>query len=120
MQKSASKVTLKDKHKSYNETCLLLDLDNLKEIRQQLCTRFAIKAAKNLSIYFNKNYKIHIKETRHKEEYKVTHCNTERLMGRIIFGRKLSKNLKVDFFFRFQHIWVALCLPGEILTTHKT
>ena len=38
---------------------------------------------------------------------------------KIIFGRKWSQNLKVDFFL-FQHIWVALCLPGEILTTHKT
>ena len=38
----------------------------------------------------------------------------------IIFGRKLSRNLKVDFFILFQHIWVAFCLPDEILTTHKT
>ena len=38
----------------------------------------------------------------------------------IIFGRKLSQNLKVDFVLLLQHIWVALCLPGEILTTRKT
>ena len=79
VQKSAFKVILKDKYKSYNEACLLLDLDSLKERRQKLCTSFAIKAAKNSSIHFNLNDKIHIMETRYKEEYKVTHCNTERL-----------------------------------------
>ena len=38
----------------------------------------------------------------------------------IIFGKKWSQNLKVDFFLLLHHIWVALCLPDEILTTRKT
>ena len=42
VQKRAFKVILKDKYKSYNEACLLLNLDNLKERRRKFCTSFAI------------------------------------------------------------------------------
>ena len=38
-----------------------------------------IKNAKNGSMIFEKNQKLHNMQTRNMEHFKVTHCNTERL-----------------------------------------
>ena len=47
------------------------------------------------------------------------HMTNAMYMGRNYFWKKMKSKSKGGSFL-FQNIWVALCLPGEILTTHKT
>ena len=92
VQKSAFKVILKQKYKSYNEACLILNLEPLHKRRQELCTSFAIKSVKNSSIQFNLNDKTHTMQTRNPDKFKVTYCNTERLLHSAIPQMELLLN----------------------------
>ena len=78
-KKVPSKSFKKKKYINYNQACELVSSDALKDRRQQLCLAFAQKSAKNASLYFEKNSKLHTMQTRNMEAYKVTHCNTDRL-----------------------------------------
>ena len=92
VQKSAFKVILKQKYKSYNEACIILNLEPLYKRRQELCTNFAIKSVKNSSIQFNLNDKIHPMQTRNPDKFKVTYCNTDRLLHSAIPQMELLLN----------------------------
>ena len=58
---------LKKKYNNYGQACKLLSLDSLKDRRQKLCLSFAQKSAKNATIYFEKNNKLHTMQTRNME-----------------------------------------------------
>ena len=77
--KSAFKIILKHKYNDYKQGCELLSLDTLTDKRQNYALVLPIKNAKNGSMIFEKNQKLHNMQTRNMEHFKVTHCNTERL-----------------------------------------
>ena len=81
VQKTALKVILGEKYKSYTNALRKLDLQNLDERRENLCLIFARKTAKNPKFenMFKLNSKEHPMETRKMEKYEVQHANTTRL-----------------------------------------
>ena len=81
VQKTAVKLILGDKYRSYEQGLLKLDMENLSERRKTLCLRFAKKCTQNpkTSHMFPKNNKTHNMETRQPEIFRIQHANTERL-----------------------------------------
>ena len=92
VQKSALKIILQEKYRSYELALQELDLESLKERRENLCLEFAKKCLghgkmKNL---FQPNKKTHQMETRFAENIEVNHANTERLKkSPVIFMQRL-------------------------------
>ena len=92
VQKTAVKIILKNKYKGYKKSLRILDMDTLKDRRQNLSLNFAIKSTKNkrMKQMFPKNIKLHLMETRKPEKFTVQHANTERLKrSPIIFMQNL-------------------------------
>ena len=80
VQKSACKLILKNKYQSYEKSLDILNLDTLKDRRDSLCLAFAKSSDKNNTIKFEVSNKHHNMTTRNTPKYKVTHCNTDRLL----------------------------------------
>ena len=80
VQKSAVKIILGDKYVGYKKSLLKLEMESLKERREELCLKFALKCVKNPKTkkMFPQNIKVHSMETRKPEKYEVHHANTER------------------------------------------
>ena len=80
VQKTAFKIILDSRYKSYEQALEILDLESLDERREQLCLNFARKSAKHPKFkhLFPPNDKLHNMKTRKTEKFKVTHANTER------------------------------------------
>ena len=92
IQKSAVKIMLGDKYCGYKKSLEKLDIDTLKDRREQLCLKFALKASKNLKTkhMFPENEKLHAMQMRKPERFKVDHAKTERLKNSsIIFMQHL-------------------------------
>ena len=72
-----------------------MDLETLKERRDQLCLNFAKNSIKNetLKNLFPINRKNHQMTTRKPEKYQVLHCNTERLKNSAIPQMQISLNI---------------------------
>ena len=81
VQKTALKVILGGKFKTYKNALDLLDMQTLDERREQLCLNFAKRAAKHpkLMHLFPMNPKSHQMNTRNVGKYKVQYAHTERL-----------------------------------------
>ena len=78
VQKSATKIILKNSHIDYQNALKVLNLEDLVQRRNQLSKSFAKKSVKNAIIYFKPNDKLHSMKTRNTNKYKIQHCNTER------------------------------------------
>ena len=92
IQKSALKIILQQRYKNYSDAMKLLELDTLKQRREQLCLSFALKCLKHPKFkkMFPENQKEHEMSTRDKEKYKVQFALTKRLQNSpIIFMQKL-------------------------------
>ena len=95
IQKVALKIILKEKYHSYQNALNHLELDTLKDRREQLCLSFAKKCLKNRKMkhLFQPNMKSHEMNTRDHEHFHVLHANTERLKhGPIIYMQNLLNN----------------------------
>ena len=81
VQKTALRVILGERFKTYKNALDLLDLQTLDERREQLCLNFAKRAAKHpkLMHLFPLNLKSHQMNTRNVGKYKVQYAHTERL-----------------------------------------
>ena len=81
VQKSAVKIILGDGYIDYEKALIRLNMESLKDRRENLCLNFALKCIKNpkTSKMFPENEKIHQMETRNSEKYMVQHAHTERL-----------------------------------------
>ena len=77
VQKSATKIILKNSYINYQNALRRLNLDDLMQRRNQLCKSFAKPSVKNASIYFEPNDKLHSMNTRNTNIYRIKHCNTE-------------------------------------------
>ena len=89
VQKSALRIILQDKYKSYKQGLALLNLETLADRRESL---FALKCVKHekLSHMFPINEKTHIMGTRKEEKFEVQFANTGRLQkSPIIYIQKL-------------------------------
>ena len=86
VQKSAIKVILQEKFKGYQNGLAMLDLEDLKTRRENLCLEFAKKCVKSKQLchMFPKNTKSHKMNTRKNEVYEVQHANTGRLKNSAI------------------------------------
>ena len=81
VQKSAVKIIMGNKYKSYQKSLNFLELETLKERREKLCLKFAKRCLKNdkAKKMFPLNCKNHEMGTRNGEKFKVQHANTSRL-----------------------------------------
>jgi hypothetical protein len=81
VQKSALKLILKEKYKSYDQALNVLDIETLDERREGLCRKFAIRSSKHekTSKIFPINIKKHHMDTRNPEKFKVQFSRTDRL-----------------------------------------
>ena len=92
IQKSATKIILKEKYRDYKSALAQLEIENLKSRREALCLDFAKKCTKHpkLRDMFPKNLKEHNMNTRNMEIYRVQHANTKRCQqSPIIYMQKL-------------------------------
>ena len=92
VQKTALKIILDSKYKSYKQALNYLELDSLNDRREALCLSFARKSAKHPKFQhlFPKNNKLHNMKTRRPEKYKVTKALTERFKtSSIIYMQRL-------------------------------
>ena len=79
LKKTSVKIILKKIYKDYLSSLEILDIEDLNTRREKLCQTFAERCVKNEIISFKQNYKLHDMETRHKETFNVSYCNTDRL-----------------------------------------
>ena len=81
VQKTALKIILGQRFKSYENALNILDITTLEERREQLCKNFAIRSANHPKFkhLFPLNPKSHKMDTRKVEKFKVFKANTERL-----------------------------------------
>ena len=86
IQKSATKIILKQGDIPYKKRLSKLGLETLSSRREYLCLSFAQKCAKNKRTehMFPLNEKQHEMNTRHKEKYKVNFANTNRMKNSLI------------------------------------
>ena len=92
VQKSAVKIILGDKYIGYKKSLEKLEIETLKDRRDQLCLNFALKSRKNPKTkhMFPENEKIHAMQLRKPEKFKVDQANTERFKNSsIIFMQNL-------------------------------
>ena len=92
VQKSAIKIIMGDKYRSYKKSLDELGMDSLDDRRQNLCLKFAQRCLKNEKAkkMFPLNEKIHGMETRNMNKFKVQHANTDRLKN---FAQIYMQNL---------------------------
>ena len=71
---NVSKLVLKEKYKTDDDSLILLNLDSLKKRRKGLSLKFAKNGIKNKKMddLFPENQKYHCMETRENEKFKVT------------------------------------------------
>ena len=79
MQKTEVQIILKDKYRDYISSLDILDIEDINTRREKLCLSFSKKCVKNATINFERNNKLHNMLTRNKEDFKISHCHTERL-----------------------------------------
>ena len=81
VQKSAVRIMLGSNYRGYKKSLNLLQIDTLKDRRDQLCLNFAQKCIKNPKTrhMFPEKEKNHQMLTRNPEKFKVEHANTKRL-----------------------------------------
>jgi hypothetical protein len=96
VQKSALKIILQENYKSYELALEALDLESLKDRRENLCLQFAKKCLghEEMRSMFQTNNKIHQMETRFAENYEVNHANTERLKNSPVIYMQRLLNLE--------------------------
>ena len=92
VQKSALKIILNSKYKTYKNALNTLEMDTLSNRREQLCLQFARKCLKNpkLKHLFPLSHKNHQMKTRNTEKFAVHFANTSRLQdSSIIYMQNL-------------------------------
>ena len=80
VQKTAMKIILNTKYRSYKQALALLEIDTLDNRREELCLNFARKSSKHPKFkhLFPTNIKAHNMKTRKAEKYKVSKAYTDR------------------------------------------
>ena len=99
VQKTAFRIILGERFKTYKKALQLLDLQTLDERREQLCLTFAKRASKHPKFmhFFPLNQKSHQMNTRNVEKFKVQYAHTERLKNSaIIYMQKLLNEHEKD------------------------
>ena len=86
VQKTAFKIILGNKFKSYENGLKILDLQTLEERRNEICLNFAKRTSKHPKFkhLFPVNSKLHQMNTRNAEKYTVYNAKTERLKSSAI------------------------------------
>ena len=77
-KKTSVKIILKGRYKDYNSALDILDLEDLNTRRDRLCQKFAKQSAKNGTLNFEINNKLHNMKTRNEDKFKISFCHTER------------------------------------------
>ena len=95
VQKVALKIILKDKYQTYESALNLLDLETLKERRNNLCLIFAKKCLKNpkMQSLFPPNNRTHPMDIRNHKHFQVDFAHTERMKdSTILYMQNLLNN----------------------------
>ena len=92
VQKVAMKIILKNDYKNHENALNILELQTLKERREELCLSFARKCLRNekMKALFPPNKKIHTMTSRDSNHFEVFHSNTERKKKVQSFTCKIS------------------------------
>ena len=97
VQKSAIRIILGRNFDDYSKALSEVNLDLLKNRRQELCLKFAIKCTKSEKTQemFPKREKEHEMQARNEEKYHIQHAKTNRLKNSAIpyMQRLLNENL---------------------------
>ena len=98
VQKTAFKIILGERYKTYKHAQNFLQLESLNDRRENLCLLFALKSSKNPKTkhMFPLNDKTHVMNTRQSDKFKVQHANNDRLKksGIIYMQNLLNKHEK--------------------------
>ena len=98
VQKTAFKIILGERYKTYKHAQNILQLESLNDRRENLCLLFALKSSKNPKTkhMFPLNDKAHVMNTRQSDKFKVQHANNDRLKksGIIYMQNLLNKHEK--------------------------
>ena len=98
VQKTAFKIILGERYKTYKHAQKFLQLESLNDRRENLCLLFALKSSKNPKTkhMFPLNDKTHVMNTRQSDKFKVQHANNDRLKksGIIYMQNLLNKHEK--------------------------
>ena len=92
VQKSALKIILQERYQNYPHALNKLELETLKDRREQLCMNFAFKCLKNprFKDMFPLNNKSHEMNTRVEDKYEVQFALTNRLKNSpIVYMQRL-------------------------------
>ena len=96
VQKSALRIILNYRYKTYNNALNVLEIDTLSNRREKICLEFAKKCTKHpkLKHMFPLNNKNHQMITRDEEKYMVQFANTARLQNSAVLymQRLLNEN----------------------------
>ena len=95
VQKAAVKIILGNQYNDYEESLIKADLDSLKDRREELCKKFALKCIKNdkTKNMFPINKKEHVMKARKEELFTVNYANTGRLKDSAIpYMQRLINN----------------------------
>ena len=93
VQKTALKLILKDKYKTYENACKILNIEDLKTRRQTLFEKFTLKNLKHVQFkeYFMKK-EHHAYELRENEKYKIFRAKSERYKNSAILQMQYTAN----------------------------
>ena len=92
VKKSALRLILAEKYKTYKNALNILELESLEDRRKVLCLEFAKKCLNNAKMksLLTENEKLHEMKTRNREKFTVNHAKTSRLMNfPIIYMQRL-------------------------------
>ena len=102
------RINISDSYRGYRKSLDILQIDSLKDRREQLCLNFAKKCIQNPKTkeMFPENFKAHQMLTRKPDRFRVTHANTTRFKNPAIIYMQnlLNKNEKLRNQLKYQSL----------------
>ena len=121
VQKAAIRIILGQKYENYEDALIKVNLDSLKERREKLCKKFALKCVDSDNVrcndIFEKRKKIHNMATRKDEPYVVNYANTERLKTSAV--PYLQRILNSDENMKKEGVKRKIILPENIVRKRR-
>ena len=107
IQKVAIKIILKNRYTNYQNALNILDLQTLKERREELCLKFAQKCLSNPKMkgLFPPNNRNHNMETRFPEHFQILFAKTERLRKSPIIYMQTLLNKEIERKTNLDKLW---------------
>ena len=107
IQKVAFKIILKNRYTDYQNALNILELQTLKERREELCLKFAQKCLSNpkMKVLFPPNNRTHDMKPRSLEHFQILFANTERLKRSPIIYMQTLLNKETERKINLDKLW---------------